>query len=171
MAVGSRPHGPVLAEAMVESGFPGEANLVRQHGRNTSGGIVSPALANRTLDGLQRLLADHFAATPNQQRKTKVHLVRYADDFVITGSSRELLRDEVQPLVADFLKERGLELSDEKTRITHLKEGFDFLGQNVRRYRCGTVLTKPSKRSVKTFLAKIQETIDGSDSQVVSQGY
>ena len=126
------------------------------------GGIVSPALANWTLDGLQRLLAEHFASTPKQQRKTKVHLVRYADDFLITGTSKELLRDQVQPLVAHFLKERGLELSHEKTRITHVEEGFDFLGQNVRRYRCGKVLTKPSSHSVQTFLSKIQETIDNS---------
>ena len=128
------------------------------------GGIVSPALANRTLDGLQRLLAEHFARTPKQQRMNKVHLVRYADDFMITGTSKELLRDEVQPLVAHFLKERGLELSHEKTRITHIEDGFDFLGQNVRRYRNGKVLTKPSAPSVKTFLSKIQETIDDSGS-------
>jgi len=128
------------------------------------GGIVSPALANWTLDGLQRLLADHFARTPKQQRMNKVHLVRYADDFLITGTSKELLRDQVQPLVAHFLKERGLELSHEKTRITHVEEGFDFLGQNVRRYRCGKVLIKPSSASVKTFLSKIQETIDNSGS-------
>jgi RNA-directed DNA polymerase len=70
------------------------------------GGIISPALANWTLDGLQRLLAERFANTP-QQRKNKVHLVRYADDFLITGTSKELLRDQVQPLVAHFLKERG----------------------------------------------------------------
>ena len=108
------------------------------------GGIISPALANWTLDGLQRLLAEHFAKTPKQQRMNKVHLVRYADDFLITGTSKELLRDQVQPLVAHFLKGRGLELSHEKTRITHVEEGFDFLGQNVRRYRCGKVLTKPS---------------------------
>ena len=94
----------------------------------------------------------------------KVHLVRYADDFLITGTSKELLRDQVQPLVAHFLKERGLELSHEKTQITHVEEGFDFLGQNVRRYRCGKVLTKPSSRNVKTFLSKIQETIDRSGS-------
>jgi RNA-directed DNA polymerase len=128
------------------------------------GGIVSPALANRTLDGLQRLLADHFAKTPKQRRMNKVHLVRYADDFLITGTSKELLRDQVQPLVAHFLKGRGLELSHEKTRITHVEEGFDFLGQDVRRYRCGKVLIKPSSSSVKTFLSKIQETIDGSGS-------
>jgi RNA-directed DNA polymerase len=128
------------------------------------GGIISPVLANWTLDGLQRLLADHFTGTP-QARKNKVHLVRYADDFVITGISKELLRDHVQPLVAHFLKERGLELSHEKTQITHVEDGFDFLGQNVRRYGNGKVLTKPSSRNVKTFLAKIRETIHRSGSQ------
>jgi len=128
------------------------------------GGIISPVLANWTLDGLQRLLAEHFAEKRGRQRKFKVHLVRYADDFLITGTSKELLRDQVQPLVAHFLQERGLELSHEKTRITHVEEGFDFLGQNVRRYGCGKVLTKPSSPSIKTFLSKIQETIDGSGS-------
>src|SRR5262249_60215751 len=99
------------------------------------GGMASPALGNRTLDGLERLLAMRFAATPAQRKRHKVHLVRYADDFIITGTSKELLRDEVQPLVAHFLKERGLELSHEKTSITHVADGFDFLGQNVRRFR------------------------------------
>ncbi len=133
------------------------------------GGIISPALANWTLDGLQRLLADRFATTSRQHRKFKVHLVRYADDFLITGTSKGLLRDQVQPLVAHFLKERGLELSHEKTRITHIEDGFDFLGQNVRRYRCGKVLTKPSSQSVKTFLTKIQETIDRSGSRTAGE--
>jgi RNA-directed DNA polymerase len=67
------------------------------------------------------------------------------------------------------LKERGLELSHEKTRITHVEQGFDFLGQNVRRYRCGKVLTKPSSHNVKTFLSKIQETIDNSGSLTVGE--
>jgi len=132
------------------------------------GGIISPVLANWTLDGLQRLLAERFANTP-QHRKNKVHLVRYADDFLITGTSKELLRDQVQPLVAHFLKERGLELSHEKTQITHAEHGFDFLGQNVRRYRCGKVLTKPSSRNVKTFLTKIRETIKNSGSQTAGE--
>ena len=105
------------------------------------GGIISPALANWTLDGLQRLLTDHFARTPRHQRMNKVHLVRYADDFVITSTSRILLQREVQPLVEHFLRQRGLELCHEKTRITHLENGFDFLGQTIRRYRSGKVLT------------------------------
>jgi RNA-directed DNA polymerase len=62
------------------------------------------------------------------------------------------------------LKERGLELSHEKTQITHVKDGFDFLGQNVRRYRNGKVLLKPSARNVQTFLSKIRETIKNSGS-------
>ena len=124
------------------------------------GGIVSPALANRALDGLQSLLERRFSDTRRDRAGGKVHLVRYADDFIVTGTSRVLLQTEVQPLVEHFLRKRGLELSHEKTRITHLEDGFDFLGQTVRRFPNGKVLIKPSKRSVKTFLAKIQETID-----------
>jgi RNA-directed DNA polymerase len=122
------------------------------------GGIASPALANAALDGLERLLRERFGATRPQRTRNKVHLVRYADDFIITGTSKELLRNEVQPLVAHFLSERGLELSHEKTSITHIDDGFDFLGQNVRRY--GTkLLLKPSRKSVRTFLNKIGEVI------------
>src|SRR6202453_3876143 len=128
------------------------------------GGIVSPALANRALDGLQSALERRFSDTRRKRAGGKVHLVRYADDFIITGTSRVLLQTEVQPLVEHFLRERGLELSHEKTRITHIEDGFDFLGQTIRRHRSGKILIKPSKRSVKTFLAKIQETIDNSGS-------
>jgi RNA-directed DNA polymerase len=123
------------------------------------GGIASPALANRALDGLEALLAERFAATPKQRKRNKVHLVRYADDFVITGTSRALLQNEVQPLVAHFLSERGLELSHEKTRSTHIEDGFDFLGQNVRRYSDGRVFLKPSRKNVQAFLTKVRRII------------
>jgi RNA-directed DNA polymerase len=126
------------------------------------GGIISPALANRTLDGLQRLLAERFDTPRSRKRMLKVHLVRYADDFIITGASKVLLECEVKPLVEQFLKERGLELSPEKTRITQVEDGFDFLGQTLKRQSNGKVLIKPSKRSIKTFMSKIQETIDSS---------
>jgi RNA-directed DNA polymerase len=130
--------------------------------RNIVGGVASPALANRALDGLQQLLERRFGDTRRRRAGCKVHLVRYADDFLITGTSRVLLQREVQPLVEHVLHQRGLELSHEKTRITHIEDDFDFLGQTVRRYRNGKALIKPSKRSVKTFLAKIQGTIDES---------
>ena len=94
-------------------------------------------------------------------RNTQVWVV-YADDFIITGTSQELLRDEVRPLVAHFLKERGLELSHEKTSITQVEGGFDFLGQNVRRYRNGKVLLKPSRRTIRTLLSGERVTIRGA---------
>jgi RNA-directed DNA polymerase len=126
------------------------------------GGIISPVLANWALDGLQGLLAKRFDKPQSRQRTTKVHLARYADDFIITGTSQILLEYEVRPLVARFLSERGLELSHEKTKITHVADGFDFLGQNVRRYRGGVVLLKPSRKSVQTFLSKIRATLQRS---------
>ncbi len=82
--------------------------------------------------------------------------------FIITGTSKEFLKKEVKPLVEQFLRERGLQLSEEKTVITHIEEGFDFLGQNVRKYKTGKrhkLLIKPSKKNVQTFLEKIRATV------------
>jgi RNA-directed DNA polymerase len=91
--------------------------------------------------------------------KPRVNLVRYADDFVITAKSKELLEGEIKPLIEQFLQERGLELSPTKTVITHVEHGFDFLGQNVRRYPNGKLLIKPSKKNVGTFLDSIRRII------------
>ena len=96
------------------------------------GGICSPVIANMTLDGLEtRLRAAFPRYVWNGQAQVcpKVNLVRFADDFIVTGATKELLEEQVKPLVAAFLRERGLELSPEKTRITHIATGFDFLGQ------------------------------------------
>ena len=99
---------------------------------------------------MEKLLKHRFA-------EMKVNLVRYADDFIITGESKELLANAVLPFIKAFLAERGLSLSEEKTRITHIREGFDFLGQNIRKY--GTegkekLLIMPSKQAVKSVLSK-----------------
>lgn len=56
----------------------------------------------------------------------KVNFVRYADDFIVTGKSKEILENGVLPIIREFLSERGLELSEEKTVITHIENGFDF---------------------------------------------
>ena len=82
--------------------------------------------------------------------KLKVHLIRYADDFIITCISKEILKDEIIPMVKQHIGERGLELSEEKTRITHISEGFDFLGQNVRKYK-DKLLIKPRRKMSQTF--------------------
>ena len=77
---------------------------------------------------------------------------------IITGSSEELLREDILPGVVAFLGERGLSLSEEKTRITRIEDGFDFLGQNIRKYK-GKLIIKPSKKSVKAMLSKVRQTI------------
>jgi len=113
------------------------------------GGILSPTAANMALDGLERLLPARF---PGRQ---KVNAVRYADDFIITGASPTLLAEEVKPLVQQFLTERGLELSEAKTRIVHIDEGFDFLGFNLRQ-RHGKLLITPAKSSIAAVKEKVR---------------
>jgi RNA-directed DNA polymerase len=126
------------------------------------GGIASPALANLTLDGLETRLRERYPKTSAKGQKAKVNLVRYADDFIITGASKEILENEIRPLVEEFMQERGLELSPEKTHITHITNGFDFLGQNIREYQSGKLLIKPSQKNIKTFLANLREVIKGN---------
>ncbi len=124
------------------------------------GGIISPVLANLALDGLEAELESHFGKKNTKASyKTKVNYVRYADDFIVSGISKELLEDEVKPIVEAFMAKRGLSLSQEKTVITHISEGFDFLGQNVRKYgdKC---LIKPSHKNVKNVLAKIRSILN-----------
>jgi RNA-directed DNA polymerase len=122
------------------------------------GGIISPVLMNMTLDGLEKQLRAHYPCWPVRGVNHKVNLVRYADDFIITGVTRELLEQEIRPLVEQFLSERGLSLSPEKTNIVHIEEGFDFLGQNVRKYK-GKLIIKPAKKNVKRFLKKVRTII------------
>ena len=88
-------------------------------------------------------------------RGQKVNFIRYADDFVITASSREALKYEVIPLVKDFLKVRGLTLSKDKSKITHINDGFDFLSQNIRKYK-GKLLIRPSRESIRSFKNKLK---------------
>lgn len=125
------------------------------------GGIASPVIANLALDGLERQLRNQYPTNTNRARRAKVNMIRYADDTVITGSSREVLEKEVIPLMTEFLRERGLEISPEKTRIAHIDDGFDFLGQNVRKYN-GKLLIKPSKQNVQSVLRKIREIVKGN---------
>ena len=81
-------------------------------------------------------------------------------DFIITGRSKVFLEQEARPLVEQFLAERGLNLSSEKTRVTHIEDGFDFLGTRVRKYR-GKLLCTPAKKNVRNFLDTIRGIVKG----------
>ncbi|GLC94642.1 group II intron reverse transcriptase/maturase [Cupriavidus sp. TA19] len=124
------------------------------------GGIISPTLANVALNGLEtqltKFLGTKLGAT--KTKRLKVNVVRYADDFVITGDTPEVLENEVKPWVEQFLAVRGLSLSTEKTRIVSITDGFDFLGWNFRKYS-GTLLIKPSKKNAQAFYRKVKAVI------------
>ena len=146
-----------LLRKWLKAGFLEKGNLFPTMAGTPQGGIISPVLANIALDGLQAQL-DSLFTTVRQAREAKVHLVRYADDFVITGSSTELLENKIKPVVTEFLKERGLTLSETKTRITDVAEGFDFLGWNVRKFK-GGLMVQPSQRNRQAFLDKVRAVI------------
>jgi len=112
------------------------------------GGIISPTLANMTLDGLEKAVHD---AVP---RRSRVNFIRYADDFIITGKSKTILENNVLPAVKKFLQARGLTLSLEKTKITYIKHGFSFLGQTFRK-QGNTLHIIPSKEGVLALIRKV----------------
>lgn len=125
------------------------------------GGIISPCLANLALNGFASMLKKKFMnrkVINGKEINNRVHTVVYADDFIVTGKSKELLEQRVLPEIREFMQIRGLTLSEEKTLMTHLSEGFDFLGQNIRKYK-GKILIKPAKKNVESFLDGIREII------------
>jgi RNA-directed DNA polymerase len=140
----------------LKAGFMENRILFPTEAGTPQGGIISPTLANLTLDGLEWSLKERFSAKRTPSRK--VNLIRYADDFIITGTTKEVLENEVKPLVEQFMRDRGLQLSPEKTCVTHIEQGFDFLGQNLRKYG-GKLLIQPSKKNTHTFLEKVRQLI------------
>lgn len=150
------PIDKVVLQKWLKAGYMESKQLHPTKAGTPQGGIISPVLSNLALDGLESELESHFGRKKTDASyKTKVNYVRYADDFIITGISKELLEDRVKPVVESFMADRGLVLSKEKTLITHISDGFDFLGQNVRKYR-GKCLIKPSHGSVKSLLFKVR---------------
>ena len=139
----------------LKAGYIENGRLYSTHKGTPQGGIISPTLANMTLDGMEQAICN---AVPRQQ---KVNFVRYADDFIVTGKSQRLLDEVVKPTVETFLKERGLELSNEKTAITRIHDGFTFLGQTFRKH--GRVLhIVPAKEGVLALLRKVGDWLHRS---------
>lgn len=116
------------------------------------GGIISPTLANMTLDGMEK------AVKESVPWRSRVNFIRYADDFIITGKSRTILERYVRPAVKQFLSERGLHLSEEKTKITYIRDGFTFLGQTFRKHG-NTLHIIPSKEGVLALIRKLRAII------------
>jgi RNA-directed DNA polymerase len=137
-----------LIKGWLKAGFVFQGKLNSTEQGTPQGGVISPLLANIGLHGLET-----FIKTTNP----KLGVVRYADDFIVTARDRESLLT-AQNLIQAWMSERGLELSAEKTIITSMEDGFDFLGFNSRHYD-GKLLIKPSKKKVLAFCKRIGEEI------------
>lgn len=137
----------------LKAGFMEKGRLNSTTKGTPQGSVISPALTVLTLAGLE----DKLRPTSDHQRKRKkINTISFADDFIITAAKAELLENEVMPKLVEFLKTVGLELSAEKTKITPIEKGFDFLGFTIRKYKNGRIFTKPSKINIKRFLKEIK---------------
>ena len=149
----------------LNSGFIEKKAFFNTTAGTPQGGIISPVLANLTLDRLEHTIdkACNITRWKNGCKnrtgeKLKINFIRYADDFIVTAENKSTLEKLVLPEVVNFLSDRGLQIQQEKTKITHVNEGFDFLGQNVRKYK-GKLLIKPSKKSIKAIKRKVFDII------------
>lgn len=120
------------------------------------GGPISPVLANMSLNGLQEWLGDEFL------------FVRYVDDFLVLGKTKQALEENALPKIVEFLKLRGLRLNLKKTQIKDIIKGFDYLGFNFREYpdstrvkgtKQGIFLIKPSKENVSHFKRELTKVV------------
>lgn len=137
-----------LVKGWLKAGFVFQGKFNPTEQGTPQGGVISPLLANIGLHGLEK-----FIKTIN----SKFGVVRYADDFIVTARDKESL-ETAQDLIQAWLSKRGLEFSTEKTLITSMEDGFDFLGFNSRHYG-GKLLIKPSKKKVLTFCKRIGKEV------------
>jgi RNA-directed DNA polymerase len=133
---------------MLKSGISFDGITSPSEEGTPQGGIISPMLANVALTILDDTMQKWYGSTANP-------LVRYADDFIITADS-EIEAMEIKGIVGKVLKDIvGVELSDDKTRITHIEDGFEFLGFNVRKFK-DKLIIKPTKENIKEFRDKVR---------------
>jgi len=149
------PMDKIILRKFLKAGFMEHQQFYPSKMGCPQGSPISPALMLMALSGLERKL---LPAKSYQKERDKINVIAYADDFIVTAATKEILEDIILPILHSALKELGLELSMEKTKITHIKDGFDFLGFHFRKYS-GKLLIKPSKANIKSFLKEIKLVI------------
>ncbi len=145
-------------------------------GTPQGGGIISPLLANIALDGMESHLDEQLRKKYRDKElyQEQIRIIRYADDFVVIHKNKEVI-DDSRVIIGEWLRTRGLELSEEKTRLLHSTVGFDFLGVNIRhspkktsgwygRNSTGKVdsklIIKPSKKSLQAQNESLHKVLD-----------
>ena len=166
-----------IIDRMLKSGIFHNGEVFDSDTGTPQGGVISPLLANVALTSLDNFCQDRFGYKSYKIKKSYIinPLIRYADDFIIVCKS-ELLAKQIKKEIAEHLISTvGLTLSTEKTKITHIKHGFNFLGFNFRKYKPKgknrsplkksiksefILLIKPEKDKVKNLLKNVKEVLD-----------
>lgn len=158
-AIGNFPARKIIQQ-WLKAGYVEMGTFHETNAGTPQGGIISPLLANIALHGLEKALGITYNYRGELNSKRAV--VRYADDFVVFCETKEDASKTVSTL-NEWMKDRGLSLSEEKSKIVHLKEGFDFLGFNIRHYAVTNtntgwkLLIKPSKKSMQELRSKVKQ--------------
>lgn len=151
----------------LKSGFKLENKFYPTDAGTPQGGIISPMLCNAALNGLENAIRKEFPLKIIKGERSKIYIIRFADDIVVTGAKEnDLIR--VKQLIVEYLKVRDLEMKESKTRIIHIKQGFDFLGFNISRKTFNpklnkdtkqetVLIIKPSTKAVQNIATKIKE--------------
>ncbi len=160
------PMNKTVLKAWLHSGFIERGKWFPTTDGVPQGGIISPTIGNMVLDGLEATIC----GSPYNKRKNGINFVRYADDFIVTAKTKEVLEEGIMPKINAFLEPRGVQLSEQKTKVTHISDGFDFLGQTVRKYyrqdgKLGKIQIEPSDRSIESIKDKAK-TICKSSGQL-----
>jgi RNA-directed DNA polymerase len=153
-----------ILKQLLKAGFIYKRELFPTQQGTPQGGILSPIMANITLDGIEKKIKEKYWATKKgiidaRYNTHRINYTRYADDFIVSADSKEDLL-EIKEIITQHLTQRGLTLSEEKTLITNLNDGFDFLGWNFKKYN-GKLLITPSKDSFKSVVEKLKTVIHG----------
>ena len=151
------PMNKKVLKAWLESGFIEGGKVFPTEQGVPQGGIISPVIGNKVLDGLEAVVCGNSS----YKRKRGINFVRYADDFIVTAKSKEVLVDEIIPKINAILAPQGVQLSEQKTKVTHISEGFDFLGRTVRKHwyrngQPGKIKIKPSRKSIESIKDRIK---------------
>jgi RNA-directed DNA polymerase len=173
-ALGSFPARDMIA-GWLTAGVVEDGMLTPTEEGTPQGGVISPLLMNVALHGLEEAAGVRYHRSGRHAGDTRPGspvVVRYADDLVACAHTREQA-EQVEARLAEWLAPRGLVFNEDKTRIVHLSEGFDFLGFTIRRYRNGKLLITPSHAAVKrlrTRLAAEMRALRGSNAAAVIAG-
>jgi RNA-directed DNA polymerase len=161
-ALGDFPARGMVADWLKAGVFESGKGFTPTEEGTPQGGVISPLLLNVALHGLEQAagVRYHTGRKAGESVPGSPVVIRYADDMIAFCHS-QVQADQVKAQLAEWLKPRGLVFNEDKTKIGHLAQGFEFLGFHIRRYPNGKLLIKPSPKAVKRVKRRLADEMRG----------